>query len=106
MYYKKFAEDFKQGKFGEGVVADYLIYKNSNWSFMHENNDKLYDFMLMTDVWVNTYEVKTDMYEYYYKRTTNNMILETMCRGKLSGVSATTAIPRVIDLTVFQIIPR
>lgn len=88
--FKKFGKDLERGNIGEYIMADYLCDKY-NWTIVKRNNDIRYDFMLMTDDGIKTYEVKTDMYEFYTGKITNNMIFETRCRGKNSGVSATTA---------------
>jgi uncharacterized MAPEG superfamily protein len=86
---QKFYKDLETGNYGERIVAEYLCQKY-NWTIIKRNNDKLYDFMLWTDDGKKTFEVKTDMFE-VYNGITNNMIIETKCSGKLSGISATKA---------------
>lgn len=86
---QKFYKSLVQGNYGEKIVAEYLCQRN-NWTIIKRNNDIKYDFMLWTDEGKRTWEVKTDMYE-VYRGITNNMVLETKCRGKLSGISATKA---------------
>jgi ABC-type proline/glycine betaine transport system substrate-binding protein len=89
-YYSKFAEkDLPRGEKGEDFIAEYLCLLY-DWQLIQKNTNYEYDFELMTNDGIKRYEVKTDDYEKYHG-ITNNMVIETRCRGKLSGIWTTNA---------------
>jgi hypothetical protein len=88
-YSSKFYRDLKYGEIGEKIISSYLIDKGYN--ILNFNKDKDYDIKVEKNGIIKTLEIKTDRYEFFKNKKTNNMFIETECNGKKSGVKATKA---------------
>lgn len=86
---RKWLSDLQDGNLGEKLVSEYLCDK-FGWEVIEYNDDKRHDVKLKTGKGIIKIEVKTDRWE-KFNRVTNNMVIETFCRGKLSGISITEA---------------
>lgn len=87
---EKWLSDLEDGNLGERLVAEYLRCR-FNWQIIEYNNDNKHDIKIKThNRGIIKIEVKTDRWE-KFNRITNNMVIETFCRGKLSGISITSA---------------
>lgn len=86
---QKFNNDLKQGNIGERIVANYL--KNKGFNIIGFSNEKKYDIITDYNGKEKTFEVKTDLWEYYNKKVTNNLFIEVSCSGKPSGISSSQA---------------
>lgn len=85
-----FNASLSQGAKGEYIMASYLRllgYRN-----IKKNTSKVLSLLkewdLKADMFFDTiyFEIKTDLYEYYNGKITNNMFIETRCGGKPSGI--------------------
>lgn len=86
----KWELDLRDGNLGERIVVNFLC-KKYNWSIISFNNTGSHDAIIKTNKRGNIkVEIKTDRWE-KFNRITNNMVIETFCRGKLSGISRTEA---------------
>lgn len=88
--YIKFTKDLKDGNIGERIIANYLKTKYG-FSINSFNHNKLYDFILEKNQKLSKWEVKTDCWEHFHNRETNNMFLEVTDNGKKSGVMSCEA---------------
>lgn len=87
----KFTEDLKQGQLGERIVAKWLE-KYKEYKFIKDNDDNLFDILMQKpDASTLTLEIKTDRYEFFKKRITNNIFVETRCNDLPSGVWSSIA---------------
>jgi hypothetical protein len=94
-----FKIDLAKGEMGEVKVAEFL--KQMGFETLRFNKDINYDILaiqrLLKTPWDTelfgqyTFEVKTDEWEFYHNKITNNMFLEISCNGKQSGISASRA---------------
>ena len=86
-----FKTDLEIGERGEYVIANYLK-KNFNYQIEYnQDKDMKYDLKIKTPLLDYTLELKTDAYEYYKKRFTNNLFIETSCNNKKSGIIGSSA---------------
>lgn len=89
-YNAKFQEDLKWGELGEKVIAKWLEkYKGFTDTIYNPNKNNEYDFSSIIKGTTISYEVKTDRYEYFKKKKTGNIFIETTCSEKLSGIHTT-----------------
>ena len=89
-YNEKFKEDLKWGEFGERVMANWLMrYKGFSQPIFNPNKNKDYDFSLVRGGKKILFELKTDRWEHFKNKVTNNLFIETMCSGELSGIHTT-----------------
>jgi len=89
-YNAKFKEDLKWGELGEKVIAKWLEkYKGFTDTIYNPNKNNEYDFCSILKGRRISYEVKTDRYEYFKKKKTGNIFIETTCSEKLSGIHTT-----------------
>lgn len=94
-----FKVDLAKGEQGEVEVAEFL--QQCGFEIMRFNKDINYDILAIqrrlkapwnTELFGQyTFEIKTDEWEYYHNKVTNNMFLEISCNGKQSGISASKA---------------
>lgn len=80
-----FNKDLALGESGEDDIIKYL--EGLGFTFVGRNHDNKYDLVMEYEGKQFTYEIKTDV----YARDTGNIAIEVECRGKLSGLSVTTA---------------
>lgn len=86
-----FKTDLEIGERAERVLGNYLI-NNFNYEIEYnKDKDMKYDLHIKTPLKDFTLELKTDAYEYYKKRFTNNIFIETSCNGKKSGLIGSSA---------------
>jgi hypothetical protein len=91
---KKFNKSLLQGSKGEQIIGGQL---HIHWGLndIKYNLSKTISILKGWDIKgkINAksyyFEVKTDLFEYYKKRKTDNMFLEITCNGKASGIEAT-----------------
>lgn len=88
-YNKKWTTDLRQGEAGEMVIARLMLQKGYDIVEMNKTMD--YDIKITDGFFEKTLEVKTDRYEYFTGRITDNMFIEVSCNGKLSGVRGSKA---------------
>lgn len=81
-----FQTDLKQGQLGERIVAKWL--ETKNFEIIDFSDTKDYDIRTRYKDKEVLFEVKTDLYEYYKKRMTNNLFIEVSCNGVASGISS------------------
>ena len=86
---EKFNKDLKWGEIGEQIITEHL--ENKGYRILHYNKNMDYDLKVEKDGFVKTIEIKTDRYEYFKNKITNNMFLEVECNGKKSGIMGTKA---------------
>jgi hypothetical protein len=89
----KFNKDLNEkGLLGERTLAEYFS-KNLNYKILGYNNDKLWDFTLGKGNVKYTFEVKTDRWEYFHDKKTNNIFVEVRDteRNCPTGLYATEA---------------
>lgn len=86
---KKFRDDLSQGNIGERIIAKWLKSKGYNILSFNDNMD--WDIMVEKDGFKKTIEIKTDRWEYFNDKITDNMFLETRCNGKNSGILGSKA---------------
>lgn len=87
-YNAKFKEDLKWGQIGERVIAKWLE-KYKGFQTIDFGNDNKYDIEMKKDDKKVLLEVKTDRYEFFKKKITGNIFIETTCSEKLSGIHTT-----------------
>lgn len=85
----KFRKDLRQGQLGERYVA-YCLKKN-DYQIVKFNDNSDYDILTLYKGNEKSFEVKTDLYEYYKNCKTNNLFIEVMCNGKMSGINSSKA---------------
>lgn len=85
----KFRKDLRQGQLGERYVAHCL--KKNDYQIVKFNDNSDYDILALYKGNEKSFEVKTDLYEYYKEVVTNNLFIEVMCNGKMSGVNSSKA---------------
>lgn len=85
----KFSNDLKQGQIGERLVALYL--KQKGFDVINFSNEKNYDILTLYKGKEKSFEVKTDLWEYFNKKITNNLFIEVSCNSKPSGISSSKA---------------
>jgi len=83
---EKFIKDLKKGEAGEGVVANFL--QTKGFKIISFNKDINYDIVVEKNNKLYRVEVKTDEWEFYNKKITNNMFIEVSCSNKPSGIVA------------------
>jgi hypothetical protein len=81
-----FKKDLQKGIDGEEVIIRYM--QNLGFTFIDRCNDNRYDFSMMYNDKVYTYELKTDMY-CSKGNDTGNIAIEVESRGRPSGISVT-----------------
>lgn len=89
MSWNKFKSDLEDGEAGEKLFAKWMAKRG--WIATNFNKNNEYDILFEKEGKSITFEIKTDRWEYFHNKTTNNMIIETKCRGKLSGISVSKA---------------
>jgi hypothetical protein len=89
-YYEKFGNDLKDGNMGERTLVQYFK-KWHGARLITYNNDILFDFILDMDGKEESFEVKTDRWEYFHQKQTGNIFVEVTHKGKPSGLFATIA---------------
>jgi len=82
--YKKFYTDLDQGELGEQVIAEHF-YKRG-WEILEFRKDKDYDIRMKMGNCIKLLEIKTDRYEFFNQKETNNMFLELYCANRKTGV--------------------
>lgn len=85
----KFNKDLKQGQLGEKYVAHIL--RKKGFDVLHFGNTSDYDILTLYKGNEKSFEVKTDLYEYYKNKITNNLFIEVMCNNKMSGINTSKA---------------
>ena len=89
MSWSKFQSDLEDGELGEKKFANWMLTRG--WMAKHFNKNNEYDILFKKDNKSITFEIKTDRWEFFHNKITNNMIIETFCRGKASGISVSRA---------------
>lgn len=89
MSWGKFQSDLEDGELGEKEFAKWMLCRG--WIAKHFNKNNEYDILFKKGSKIITFEIKTDRWEFFHNKITDNMILETRCRGKLSGISVSKA---------------
>ncbi len=87
---EKWLKDLEDGNNGEKNIARWLK-QNKSHKIISFNDDNKYDILTEYNNKQITYEIKTDNWEFYHNIITNNIFIEVMCNGKLSGVMASQA---------------
>lgn len=83
-----FKKDVKKGEYLESIVYKMISNRCKDVYKISFNNDYKYDIVvLFNDMTFCTIEVKYDM----MSAKTGNIAIETMCRGKNSGINSSTA---------------
>lgn len=92
---KKFNKSMTQGQRGELIIATFLDTKGYKIITLNKSKSvsdlRKWDIKAELNKEIFLFEVKTDMWEYYNNKTTDNMFLEYKCGGKPSGIEATDA---------------
>lgn len=83
-----FKKDLAKGIEGEDMIIRYM--QNLGFTFVDKCSDNRYDFSMLYNGIVYTYELKTDMY-CSRENDTGNMVIEVESRGRKSGISVTQA---------------
>jgi hypothetical protein len=89
MSWSKFQSDLNDGELGEKQFANWMLTRGWETKKFNKNNE--WDILLEKGNTSITFEIKTDRWEHFHNKITNNMIIETRCRGKLSGISVSKA---------------
>ncbi|MFY8170041.1 MAG: hypothetical protein ACOVK2_02875 [Candidatus Fonsibacter sp.] len=87
-YNDKFKKDLNGGQIGEKIIAKYLK-DNFKYEIIDFGNDNQYDIKTKKNEKEILFEIKTDRWEYFKNKTTNNIFIELSCSGKLSGIHTT-----------------
>lgn len=87
---EKWLKDLEDGNNGEKNIARWLK-QNKSHKIISFNDDNKYDILTEYNNKQITYEIKTDNWEFYHNRITNNIFIEVMCNSKLSGVMVSQA---------------
>lgn len=87
-YNDKFKKDLHGGQIGEKIIAKYLTDKY-NYELIDFGNDNQYDIKMIKDNREILFEIKTDRWEYFKNKITNNIFIELSCSNKLSGIHTT-----------------
>jgi hypothetical protein len=85
---EKFKEDLEIGQMGERIIAKFLE-DDYKYTMINFGNDYEYDVKMKCDGREVLIEVKTDRWEHYKNKITNNIFIEVSCNGKLSGIHST-----------------
>jgi hypothetical protein len=85
---EKFRDDLEIGNMGEREMADFLK-ENNDYTIVNFGNTSDYDIKMKFKGREILIEVKTDRWEHYKNKITNNMFIEVSCDGKLSGIHST-----------------
>lgn len=85
----KFNKDLEQGELGEQIIAERFFKKG--WQILEFRKDKKWDVKMIKGGVITTLEIKTDRYEYFGGKITNNIFLELYCSGKKSGILGSEA---------------
>lgn len=88
-YNVKWLKDLSQGQLGEKMISYKL--KQLNFEIKNFNDNSDYDILTLYKGKEIKFEAKTDLYEFYKNITTNNMFIELLCNGKMSGLNTTKA---------------
>lgn len=95
-----FKLDLAKGEAGEVEVADFL--KKMGFEILNFNKNMDYDILAIQRRFASvigdrllhtipnqqyTFEIKTDEWEHYHEKVTNNMFIEISCNGKPSGIA-------------------
>lgn len=80
-----FKKDIKTGEQGQEFIVKFM--ESKGFKYLGSNDTITHDLEMSYKGKKYTYEVKTDV----YPRDTGNMVIEFECRGKASGINATTA---------------
>jgi hypothetical protein len=86
-YKDKFKNDNNFGCLGEVKVKEF--FENKGWKFIEKSVGRNSEFDLKLqkpDGKIILVEVKSDQWEYIHNKITNNMVIETSCSGKPSGI--------------------
>lgn len=83
-----FRKDLAKGIEGEEAIIRYM--QNLGFTFVDKCDDNRYDFSMLYNGVVYTYELKTDMY-CSRDSDTGNIVIEVESRGRQSGISVTQA---------------
>lgn len=81
-----FEKDKEKGEVGEKKVAEFL--ERKGFKIISFNKDINYDIVVEKKNKLYRIEVKTDEWEFYHNKITNNMFIEVSCSGKRSGIVA------------------
>lgn len=98
-----FKLDLAKGEQGEVEVAEFL--KQIGFEILNFNKDMDYDILAIQRRLVSvlddklntkyneqyTFEIKTDEWEHYHNKITNNMFIEISCNNKPSGIAGSKA---------------
>lgn len=87
-YNIKFNKDLYLGNIGERVISKYLTERHG-YKLVEFGNDKCFDIKMLKDGREILFEIKTDRFEKFKNRITNNIFIEISCSGKLSGLHTT-----------------
>lgn len=88
-YKESWETSLAQGELGEVIIAEYL--KEKGYNILEFNKTIEWDIKIEKDGFIKTVEIKTDRYEYFTGKITNNIFLEQKCNGRKSGLLASTA---------------
>jgi len=87
---EKFNKDLIQGLQDEKYLGKYLEkFYNCKVVDYNPNNNNEYDIRIIIGGKEELVELKTDRYEFYKNKITNNLFIETMCSNKVSGIKTT-----------------
>lgn len=82
---KKWLNDLEQGEWGEKIIGNFFMKRG--WGVKYNpNKNKYYDLMIKQGDMIKSLEIKTDRWEFFNKKITNNIFLEVSHRGKPSGI--------------------
>jgi len=87
-YNTKFKKDLNGGQIGERVIGRYLE-DRFKYEIIDFGNDNQYDIKVKKNDKEILFEVKTDRWEYFKNKVTNNIFIEVSCSNKLSGIHTT-----------------
>jgi hypothetical protein len=87
-YQKKWLDDLKQGEWGEKIIAEF--FEKRGYEILDFNKTGEYDILIKKDFEIRL-EIKTDRWEFFNEKITNNIFLEVSCSGKPSGITNSKA---------------